>query len=67
MVGIVSSLKLQKSTVKLQFGFIVSNVSPLFHLASDNKGSKLPKNCSDPYQQIIPVNGLEQPPIDVIE
>lgn len=39
MVGIVSSLKLQKSTVKLQFGFIVSNVSPLFHLASDNKGS----------------------------
>lgn len=39
----LSSLKLQKSTVKLQFGFIVSNVSPLFHLASDNKGSKLPE------------------------
>lgn len=45
MVGILSSLKLQKSTVKLQFGFIVSNISPLFHLASDNKGSKLPENC----------------------
>lgn len=43
MVGIVSSLKLQNSTVKLQFGFIVSNVLPLFHLASDNKGSKLPE------------------------
>lgn len=36
-------LKLQKSTVKLHLDFIVGNVSPLFHLASDNKGSKLPE------------------------
>lgn len=36
-------LKLQKSTVKLHFDFIVRNVLSLFHLASDNKGIKLPE------------------------
>lgn len=41
MVGIVFFLKLQKFIVKLQFGFIVSNVLFLFYLVSDNKGSKL--------------------------
>lgn len=44
MVGIVSSLKLQKSTVKLQFGFIVSNVLPLFHLAVIIKAVNYLKN-----------------------